>query len=54
MKEDSSEVSTLKKDEIIFRSVSIEDSGTYTISCENDVGKGSAKFVIVVTSAEEG
>ena len=33
-----------KEYKIVFHKVSIEDSGKYTISCENKAGRGSAIF----------
>ena len=32
--------------------VSVEDSGTYTISCENEAGEGFASFELDVTPIE--
>lgn len=40
---------TIQGNEIIFSSVSVEDSGTYTISCRNNAGEGSKQFKLDVT-----
>ena len=37
---------------IVFKKVSIEDNGTYIISCQNDAGEGSTSFILHVTSAK--
>ena len=39
---------TITKNEIVFHTVAVEDSGTYIISCHNEAGEGSAKFELDV------
>ena len=42
---------TIEANEVIFDSVRVEDSGTYSISCGNEAGEGSADFVLDITPA---
>lgn len=39
----------IKESEVLFSKVSVEDSGTYKISCENQAGVGSASFELDIT-----
>lgn len=42
----------IKENKVSFSNVSVEDSGTYIISCRNDAGEGSARFVLHITPVE--
>lgn len=33
---------------IFFSNVSVQDKGTYTLSCQNEIGEGSVTFVLDV------
>ena len=52
LRKEKSEVLTksyeISKDQITFHKVTLEDSGTYIISCENSAGTGSTSFVLEV------
>ena len=37
------------KNALVFDKVALSDKGTYTISCRNDAGEGSARFELEVT-----
>ena len=43
----------LTRDEITFHEVIVEDSGTYIISCCNEVGEGSARFQLDIKPASD-
>ena len=43
----------VRESEIVLHKVSVEDRGTYTISCENQAGVGSADFVLDISPAKE-
>ena len=38
----------VQADQVVFQNVSLEDAGTYTLTCSNDIGKASASFVLDV------
>ena len=38
----------IENNQIIFQNLKVEDSGTYEISCRNEVGEGCATFVLAV------